>query len=104
MAGTGESTERLLIEVLVATIMTIYCAAIMINFRGLMDFFLRQAERNRRFMRRIVFLPVDDRHGPYPPHLRLFRVTWKVSLGVFVALGVVFVCVRTVQLASRLVL
>jgi hypothetical protein len=99
--GTPLNTQRTLIELAVAAAATTYAGALLVNYRGLLDFFLRQTERNRRAMRRLVFLrtPQHD-ESPYPPNAGAFRKWWRVMLTIAVVAGTSLVVVRLAHLLA----
>jgi hypothetical protein len=92
-------TQRMLVEMLVALVLTGYCAAVLFNYRGLMDFFLRQTERNRRMLRTLALRPTPDHDdSPYPPNVASFRRWWRAILSLIVIAGANLTIARSIQL------
>ena len=92
-------TRRIVIETIVAAAFTAYFVIVLVNYRGIMDFFLRQTERNRRAMRSLVLARTSEhRDWPYPPNVMRVRRWWRMAISIIAVAGTTFIIVRCVQL------
>jgi hypothetical protein len=93
----------MVIETIVAAAFTSYFVVVLINYRGIMDLFLRQMERNRRAMRSLVLARTPEhRDWPYPPNVKHVRRWWPVVMSIVVVSGATFIIVRCIQLIVAL--